>query len=181
MSVKRKAGLQMNINVSGSATPSSTLPDRTVLRAQLEEMRTAYHALMESLTDADWHRKTISTAWTVGEVMTHLADTLAEKPETIAHVRRGKNRLNLPPFLNWLAPGIGYLLVKYSARHQTRQTILARYDQAYTALMATLDGIKDHEWNLGALCYGEGYKTILDVCQMPMSHFQEHAAQVATG
>ncbi len=84
------------------------------------------------------------------------------------------------PFLNWLAPGIGYLLVKRSARCQTRQNILARYDQAHTALMATLDGIKDHEWNLGASCYGEGYKTILDVCQMPVSHFQEHAAQVAT-
>ncbi len=157
----------MNTNVSGSATPSTTLPDRTILRAQLEEMRTAYHALMESLTDADWHRKTISTAWTVGEVMTHLADTLAEKPETIAHVRRGKNHLNLPPFLNWLAPGIGYLLVKGSARRQTCQTIL------------TLEGIRDDEWGGGAYCYGEGYKTILGLCVMPNRHFKEHAAQVA--
>ncbi len=162
----------MHTDVSRSA-----LPDREALRTQLEETRLAFHALVESLTEAEWHRKTLSTAWTVGEVMTHLALTLAVKPETIAHVRRGKNHLNLPP---WLAPGIGYLLVKYSARRLTRHTILARYDQAHSALMASLDGIKDHEWNLGAFCYGEGYKTILDVCQMPVSHFQEHTAQVAT-
>jgi hypothetical protein len=170
----------MNTNISGSTTPITALSDRTALRAQLEETRTAYHLLMESLTDADWHRKTSSTAWTVGEVMTHLADTLADKPAAIADVRRGKNHLNPPPGLRWLAPGIGYLLVKYSARRKNRQTILARYDQAYAALLATLDGIKDHEWKLGAFCYGEGYKTILEVCQLVVSHFQEHAAQIAT-
>ena len=170
----------MNIDSSGSATPITVLPDRTALRAQLEETRTAYHRLMESLTDADWHRKTRSTAWTVGEVMTHLADTLADKPAAIAAMRQGRNHLNPPPALRWLAPGIGYLLVKQSARRKSRQTILARYDQAYSALLATLDGIKDQEWHLGALCYGEGYKTIYEVCQLVVSHFQEHAAQIVT-
>jgi hypothetical protein len=169
----------MNTNISGSATPIITLSDRIVLRAQLEETRAAYHALMESLSDADWHQKTHSTAWTVGEMMTHLADTLADKPAGIASVRRGKNYLNPPPALHWLAMRISYMLVKRSARGQTRQTILARYDQAYSTLLATFDGIKDQEWGLGAFCYGEGYKTIFDVFQMVVNHFQEHAAQIA--
>ena len=77
----------------------AALPDHTALRAQLEETKTAYHALMESLSDADWYKKTHSTAWTVGEMMTHLADTLADKPAAIANVRRGKNHLNPPPGL----------------------------------------------------------------------------------
>jgi hypothetical protein len=170
----------MNTYTSRSATPMTALPDITALRIQLEETKTAYHRLMESLTDADWHRKTRSTAWTVGEVMTHLADTLADKPAAIADVRRGKNHLNIPPGLHWLGSRIGYLMVKQSARRQNRQTILARYDQAYAALLATLDGIKGQEWKLGAFCYGEGYKTIYEVCQMVVSHFQEHAAQIAT-
>ncbi len=157
----------------------TALPDITALRAQLEETKTAYHRLMESLTDADWHRKTLSTSWTVGEVMTHLADTLADKPAAIADVRRGKNHMNLPPALHWLIPRIGYLMVKQSARGKNRQTILARYNQAYSALLTTLDGVKDQEWNMGAFCYGEGYKTIYGVCQMVVSHFQEHAAQIA--
>jgi hypothetical protein len=167
----------MNTNVSRSAPSSTALPDREALRAQLEETRLAFHTLVESLTEAQWHSKIRSTAWTVGEVMTHLALSLAFKPETIAHVRRGKNHLNLPP---WLTPRIGYLLVKYSARRKTRHSILARYDQAHGALLACLDGITDQEWNLGAFCYGEGYKTLREVCQAPVSHFQEHAAQVAT-
>jgi len=175
-----KGGRSMNTHASGSAPSSSALPDRTALRAQLEETRVAYHVLIESLTEADWHRKTATTAWTVGEVMTHLADTLAGKPETIEHLRRGKNYLNPPPGFRWLWPGIGYLVAKLRARHQTRQTILARYDLAYSALMASLDGIGDQEWNLGAFCYGEGYKTMFEVCQMVVSHFQEHAAQIAT-
>jgi uncharacterized damage-inducible protein DinB len=170
----------MNTNISGATTPMTTLADRTALRAQLEETRTAYHALMASLSDADWDQKTGSTAWTVGEMMTHLADTLADKPAAIASVRRGKNYLNFPPALHWLAMRIGYRQVKQSARRQTCQTILARYDQAYAALLATLEGIKDQEWTLGAFCYGEGYKTIPEVCQMVVSHFQEHAAQIAT-
>jgi hypothetical protein len=177
MSVERKEGLHMNTNVSGSATRSTALPDRTALRAQLEETRTAYHALIESLTDADWHRKTATTAWTVCEVATHLADGLARMPEAIAHVRQGKNYLNLP---SWLRDPLIRWLVKWSARGQTRESTLVRYDKAYAAMLAALDGIREDEWNKGAYCYGEGYKTILDLCVLPNSHFQEHAAQVAT-
>lgn len=165
----------MDPDVSRSITAKATHPDCTALRTQLEETRTAYHALMESLNDADWQRKSTSTSWTVGEIMTHLADTLGDKPQTIARLRQGKNSLNPPPFMMWLLPKVGYWMAKRSARHQTRQSILARYDQAYTALMEAIDGVKDHEWNLGAFCYGEGYKTIFDVCLMPVSHFQEHS------
>jgi hypothetical protein len=45
--------------------------------------------------------------------------------------------------------------------------------------MATLEGIRDNEWGRGAHCYGEGYKTVLDLCMIANAHFQEHAAQVA--
>ncbi len=170
----------MNTDVSGSAPSSTALPDRAEFRARLEETRLAFHALMELLTDADWHRKTATTAWTVCEVMTHLADGLARMPEAIGHVRQGKNYLNLPSFLNWLAHPTNRWLVKWSARGQTRESILARYNQAHTAILATLEGIRDDEWGCGAYCYGEGYKTILDLCEMPNRHFKEHAVQVTT-
>lgn len=171
----------MTITSAGSATLTIALPDLTTLRAQLEETRAAYHRLMESLTDADWQRTAFPTAWTVGEVMNHLADTLADKPAAIAAVRSGKqNYMNLPSFLSWLAPRINYLLVKKSARGKSRQAVLAHYNQAHAALLATIDGIQDSEWQLGAFCYGEGYKTVLDLCYMPVSHLHEHAAQIVT-
>ncbi len=81
----------MSTHASRSSTTSTVIPDRTVLRRQLEETRSAFYTVVESLTDADWHRKTSSTAWTIGEVLTHLADALAGTPEVIEHVRLGKN------------------------------------------------------------------------------------------
>ncbi len=169
----------MGTNFSGSATPSTALPDRAALRARLEETQSAFHVLMDSLNEANWHRKTTTTAWTVCEVVTHLADGLARMPEAIAHVRQGKNYLNLPSFLQWLSAPINYWLVKRSARGQTSTSILYRYDEAHASLVATIEGIQDNEWGRGAYCYGNGYKTILDLCVLPNGHFQEHAAQVA--
>ena len=169
----------MRTHASTSSTTSIAIVDRTVLRSQLEETRSAFHALVEQLTDADWHRKTSSTAWTIGEVLTHLTYTLAHTPEAIEHVRQGKNYLNPPSFLNWLGPLINRKLAQQSARGQTRASILVWYDKAHTAILATVEGIGDDEWGRGASCFGAGYKTILDLCQALPSHFQEHAAQIA--
>ncbi len=169
----------MRTHAASSSTTSTTIADLTVVRRQLEETRSAFHALVESLTDAEWHRKTGSTAWTIGEVLTHFAEALASTPEAIAHVRQGKNYLNLPSFLSWLGHLINRRLAQQSARRQTRTSILGRYDQAHTAMLATIEGIRDDEWGRGAYCYGAGYKTILDLCQMLPGHFQEHAAQIA--
>lgn len=169
----------MNTDVSGSAPTATVLPDRTALRAQLEETRAAFHALLESLTEEAWQRNTATTAWTVCEVTTHLADALARLPEAIAQVRQGRNYLNPPAFLHGLIHPINRWLVHWSARGQTRERVLSRYDTAQSALLATLEGIQDDEWGRGAQCYGDGYKTILDLCVLPIRHFQEHAAQMA--
>src|SRR5207302_7306924 len=55
-----KGDPSMSTHVSRSSTTSTAIPDRTVLRRQLEETRSAFHTVVESLTDADWHRKTRS-------------------------------------------------------------------------------------------------------------------------
>src|SRR5437016_6014192 len=143
----------MSTHVSRSSTTSTAIPDRTVLRRQLEETRSAFHTVVESLTDADWHRKTRSTAWTIGEVLTHFADALAGTPQAIEHVRQGKNYLNPPSFLSWLGPLINRRRVQQSARGQTGASILARYDQAHTAMVATGAELRQDEWARGAYCY----------------------------
>jgi hypothetical protein len=96
----------MNNYVSSSVTSSTALPDRAALRARLEETRLAFHTLVESLTDEEWHSKQTSTSWTVRELLSHIVDGLVHTPDAIDHARRGKQFLNLPPFLNWLThPG----------------------------------------------------------------------------
>ncbi len=125
------------------------------------------------------HLARFPTNWTVCELMSHIVDGLAHTPDAIDHVRRGKQFLNLPSFLNWLTAPINCWLSKWNARGQTRQTVLARYDAAHQALLNKLERIRDDEWSRGAPCYGEGYKTVLDLCVLPNRHLQEHAAQVA--
>ncbi len=170
----------MNTDVFRSAIPHTALPERAALRARLEETRLAFHTLVESLTDEEWYRKHTSTAWTVRELITHIVDGLAHTPDAIDHVRRGKQFLNLPPFLSWLTHPGNFWLSKWNARAQTPQTVLARYDAAHQALLSKIEGIRDDEWSRGAPCYGDGYKTVLDLCLLPNSHLQEHAVQVAT-
>jgi DinB family protein len=174
-----KGASSMRTHVSRSSDTRTTIPDRTALCRHLEETRSAFHAVVEQLSDADWHRKTSSTAWTIGEVLTHLTFTLAHTPEAIEHLRQEKNYHNPPSFLNWLGPLINRRLAEQSARGQTRASILAWYDTAHTAMLATVEGIGDDEWGRGAHCFGAGYKTVLDLCQYLPSHFQEHAAQIA--
>ena len=170
----------MNIDVSSAATSNTALPDRAALRARLEETRLAYHTLAESLPDEAWESKQTATAWTVRELLSHIVDGLAHTPDAIDHVRRGKPFLNLPPFLNWLTAPINFWLSKWNARGQTRQTLLVRYDAAHQALLNKIEGIRDNEWSRGAPCYGDGYKTVLDLCEGPNRHLQEHTIQVAT-
>ncbi|GCE29968.1 hypothetical protein KDA_54520 [Dictyobacter alpinus] len=169
----------MNTNVPGSAPSRAALPDRTALCARLEETRLAYHTLVESLTDEEWDNKHTSTQWTVRELIAHLADGLAHTPDAIEHVRRGKPFLNLPPLLNGLTAPINLLMSKWSARGQTRQTLLLRYDVAHQALLTTIEGIHENEWERGAPCYGEGYKTVLDLCEGINHHLQEHTVQLS--
>ena len=170
----------MNTNVSSLATLNTPLSDRAALREALEETRLAFHSLVESLTDETWYSKHTSTSWPVRELISHIVDGLAHAPDAIDHVRRGKQFLNLPPFLNWLTQSINFWLSKWNARGQTRQTILVRYDVAHQELLNTMESICDDEWSRGAQCYGDGYKTVLDLCVIPNRHLQEHASQIAT-
>ncbi len=48
-------------------------------------------------------------------------------------------------------------------------------------MLNMIEGIRDDEWSRGAQCFGDGYKTVLDLCVLPNRHFQEHTAQVAIG
>jgi hypothetical protein len=168
----------MGTNLFDSAITAPALPDRSALCTRLEETRLAFHTLVESLPDEEWYSKHTSTGWTVRELISHIVDGLAHTPDAIDHVRRGKQLLNLPPFLNWLTAPINFWLSKWNARGQTRQTVLARYDASHQALLNKIERIRDDEWSRGADCFGDGYKTVLDLCMVPNRHLEEHTAQL---
>ena len=60
------------------ATQSQTGCDRDALLSELEGTRTAFHALVRSLSDDRWRQKSPASAWTVGEVLVHLTWALEQ-------------------------------------------------------------------------------------------------------
>ena len=42
------------------------------IRSEFEATRASFHALMDSLTEADWHRPSLNPGWTNGEILAHM-------------------------------------------------------------------------------------------------------------
>jgi hypothetical protein len=152
--------------------------DRTVLRADLETTHQAFRDLVASVGGQGWHRRSSSTDWTNGQVLQHVLDALVRLPTEIEHARRGRDYLNPPQWLLPLMPRLNWFITCWHARGQTPARLLEGYEAAHRAALAAIDDVGDDEWQLGAHYFGEGYRTILGLCQMPNWHFRDHAAQV---
>jgi len=145
--------------------------DRAALRSELEATRSAFHALVESLSDQHWREKSPTSAWTVGEVLVHLTWALEQLPKEVASARRGKGMFNFP---KWLADPLSYWLTRWTARNATREQVVRQYGAAMAAVIRTLDEVKESDWALGAQFYGHGFYTIADLFHTPAQHFAEH-------
>ena len=152
--------------------------DRAALRADLEATHRAFRDLVASVGERGWHRRSAAAAWTNCQVLQHVVDALARVPTELDHARRHRDYLNPPRWLLPLMPRLNWLITWWNARGQTPARVLAHYEQAHLAALAAIDAVRDDEWQLGAHYFGEGYRTILDLCETPNWHFREHAAQV---
>ena len=105
---------------------------------------------------------------------THIDIPWPEGPDPFEETRR---RVDLPKMLRGgIAAGCFAAYVPQAPR--TAENDQAAYARV-TAMLETIEGMRDDEWGRGANWFGAGYKTVLDLCQMLPSHFQEHAAQIA--
>ena len=161
------------ISTDVQAIHAQTIPDRARLRAELEATRSAFHALLGSISDDRWRQKSPSSAWTVGEVMAHLTWALELLPDEVASARRGKGMFNGPKALG---DPLSYWLVRWIARKATPESLAQRYNVAMDAVIRTLAEVKDSEWALGAPFYGEGFYTIAALFHTPAEHLGEHTA-----
>ncbi len=160
----------------GSQAP----PDRAAIRAELEATRTAYHALLAEITDADWTQRDGSTHRTVGEDLVHIVSLLeGVLPLAVDAARAGKANA-LPPFPKPLGLAMSYLLSKMQARGQTRQTVAAKYDAAHTAALHLMDEVQDHEWTMRTNVPVGNY-SIEECFHLHTTHFHEHATQMRQG
>jgi uncharacterized protein (TIGR03083 family) len=148
---------------------------REEIRAELEATRAALLELLASLSDADWRRPTSNPAWAVGDLLHHLVWSLEQLPREVASARRGKGMFNLPPFLR---DRLSALYTRFGARQQSLPTIALRYDAAYTAVMQTLEEVRDDEWQRGAPFWGEGFISIEGLFRAQAHHLAEHRRDI---
>jgi hypothetical protein len=154
---------------------SQPVCDRETLRSGLEDTRTRFHTLLDSVPDDRWRQKSPGSAWNIGEVFVHLVWALEYLPQEVARARRGKGMFNFPKLL---ADPASYWIIRWTARKATRESIGRRYDAAMKATIRALDEVKESEWALGARFYGEGFYTVADLFQTPAHHLVDHTVGI---
>jgi hypothetical protein len=159
---------------SQRAAPQTT-PDRAALRAELEDTRLAFHALLNALSDADLRRHGTNPTWTIKEELWHVTFALGFQMGMLRRARQGRNRLPVPiPLRDWVSER----LVRLRGRRATRQSLARRYDAAHAAFLAVVDSIKDDEWQRGARFFGGEFRRVAELAQRPAEHFAEHEAAI---
>lgn len=164
----------------------TTMPQdsvRTSIQSELEATRTAFHTLLQSLSDSDWRRKSGNPAWTVGEVFVHLTLVLRGLPKEIEAIRSGKSITKPPPTL---FERLTILLARVGAWRQTPASVARKYDAAHAALIAELERIQQHEWRKRARypkisdgpVFPGAYVTVEILARFPARHFSRHLKDI---
>ena len=158
------------------SSPSASLQES--VRAELEESRRDFLALLASLSETDLQQKSVTCAWTVKELLVHIVFWLRQTPGVVRVVRTGRGIRRIPTSLfDWL----NLWLTRLAAWRQTRQSITTHYERAYQATLRLVEGIQTEEWNKGAAFggpfHGE-YRTIETILRSHRAHLQEHAAEI---
>lgn len=148
---------------------------RQAIRQHLADVHAAFCALLDGLTDADLRQPSRNPAWTVGAILTHLVWSLELLPREVASARRGRGMFNFPPVLR---DGLNAWATRLAARGQTLETLRRRHDSAFATALATLDGLRDDELQLGAQFWSEGFRDIAGLYAAQLDHLDEHADDV---
>ncbi len=160
---------------SPATPPNASLRDE--IRSGLETTRVAFHDLLGSVEAEDWGKRSGNPAWTVGEVLYHLALRLQLLARSIGWVPKLPasvfNRLTVP-------------MIRIGARKQTQQSVAEKYDDAHYAALRLLDSIQEGEWDKGVSYPNwdsllEGYVTIERLFRHPAAHFELHSEEIRQG
>ena len=149
--------------------------DRDELRAELRRTQDAFRAYVRGLPERQWSRPLAGTRWTGRQVCHHVTWALEQLPREVTSASREKGMFNYPKFL---AESGSLWLVRWEARKQTRDSILARYDAAIEEVMQSLDRVEEHDWQRGARFYGERFYSVADLFHTPANHFHEHCGHL---
>jgi uncharacterized damage-inducible protein DinB len=165
---------------------------RDVIRAELEATQKVFHELLDSFSEADFHRKSQNPGWTNGEILVHMMfgfiilNALLPLARLWAHLPKWTskpfawllNRFTTP--FNW----INALGARGQARLFPYRKLRTIYDRANDRLMKLIDHIHDEEWERG-MYYPtrwdsnfHEFMTIRELFHYPVKHFNFHLGQI---
>jgi hypothetical protein len=150
---------------------------RTTIETALTDAREEFLALVASLSDTDFKRKSTVSIWTVKELLVHVVFWLQQTPRAVTLVRDGKSPPHIPGVL---FDRINIWLTRLSAWHQDRESIINKYEQAFQAVVQLAEGIQEQEWQRGAL-FGAPfyeYRTVEKILCSHHTHVHEHAIEI---
>jgi len=157
-------------------TASTISPTREAIRAELEATRSRYHELLNSLSDEDWNKKSGNPAWNVRQLMWHLAWAGGFTASGVEACRKGEG--SNPP--NWIADAANTWITRIGSRGAKRPSVGEKYDAANQKVLASLESVREDEWQKGARVFNQDM-TIEKTFRDMVEHFQEHEADIKKG
>jgi hypothetical protein len=154
---------------------------RESLGTELEETRTAFRLLVDSLSDADWKRKSANPAWTVGELLYHIA---VSQRFIAPEVKRAQRQRRLPPFPVFIFDWLQAIFIRWGARRHSLSAVARLYDAEHKRVLVALDTVGDDEWQKGVTYPNidppllAGFMTVETMFRYQKHHFEAHAGQI---
>jgi hypothetical protein len=161
--------------------------------AELRAAQTEFHALLASLSDDDWHRRSRNPGWTNGEALVHMAMgyflllTLLPMIRLLGRLPRAATR----PFaalLNWATGPFNWvngLAPRLGGRLFRRRSLGKTFDWAVARTLRTVSQLRPEEWQRGMWYPSRwdplfpDYMTTEDLLRYPVVHMRFHVDQLS--
>ena len=163
------------------------------IAAEYESVRATFHALLDSLSDADVQKQSRNRGWKNGEILFHMTfgfivvSALIPMVRVWARLPRGFSKVfawilnGLAGPFNWIN-GIG---ARGGSKFFRKKRLGPKFDKVYASMLRKLNSVGDDEWRRG-MYFPEKwdglfkkYMTLEDVLRFPVVHFRFHLDQIA--
>lgn len=170
---------------------SHTTP-RADIRAELEDARSEFHAILSSLSPQDWERRSDNRAWTNGQLLFHIMFAFILVPR-LWRIMQVFDRLPagcskaFAALLNSSTPFFNYVnavLPRLGARLYGPSALARKYDRIHSTILRRLASISDADWNRGMYYptqweprFSE-FMRFEDLPRYAVVHFRHHRSQL---
>lgn len=158
---------------------------REELRQEIENTRTSFHELLDSIPDKALKLPSDNPAWTIGEVLYHMSLAPRFLSQDVKMITTQNWLYKIIPVIipKQLFDWLNKKLTKYGARKLSRKFISVEYDKAHLSTIKALDEVKEADF-YKKLNYPDwdpllsGEVTLERLFHYIKLHFEAHAKQI---